>query len=91
MKWKFRLGEAMNTYTPALHTLKERGYTLHSRFIDSSRTNEWIAVKDDRIFFAHNPLSLLGLVAMWEQKGDAWQQADKDNLYMQLVDDNFEV
>lgn len=91
MAWKLKLAEAMNTYNPALLTLKERGYTLRSRFLETSQSIEWIAIKDERAFVSFNPLSLLGLVEVWQQRGDKWsQQPDEENLYKELLNDNFE-
>lgn len=83
----FKLAEAMNTYDPALLVLQEKGYRLHSELGDpDSEWADWIATKDDRQFIATDPLALLGLVAIWEQRGDAWQKKpDEAQVYDKLV------
>lgn len=68
---------AGNTQNPALNTLIEKGYRL---WIEPDASNEvesefidWNAEKNGRYFSATDPVELLGLVAMWEFRGDEWQ------------------
>ena len=73
---------AGNTQNPALNTLREKGYKLwiepddpneeESEFID------WNAEKNGRYFSATDPVELLGLVAMWEFRGDDWQHKTEE-------------
>ena len=39
----------------------------------------WDAEKDNRLFSATNPMELLGLIAMWEIRGDTWRPKDRDD------------
>ncbi len=39
---------------------------------------------------ASNPLTLLGLVAVWEHRGDAWQKKpSEENLYDKIMEEAF--
>lgn len=86
MTYKFSLVDAMNTYNPALFVLRQKGYRV---WVDpggeGAEEEEWRAQKEGRDFFAADPLRLLGLIAMWEQRGDDWQLgAGKPSLYDEI-------
>ena len=82
-----KLAEAMNTYSPALLVLQELGFQLAvERTRESEKWKTWVARKDDRTFFASDPLVLLGLVSLWQHRGDSWQmKAGEDALYDKLI------
>lgn len=88
---KLRISEAMNTYNPALYVLQARGYTVRMQYDEQTKDTTWIAIKDDARFAASNPLSLLGLVAMWEGRGDRWQKhSDEPDAYTELLGDDLD-
>ena len=83
---KLTLVDAMNTYNPALLVLRRKGYHV---WVDpgdeESEDEDWRARKDERDFIASDPLRLLGLIAMWEQRGDGWQRsASEAGLYDEI-------
>jgi hypothetical protein len=70
----FKLADAMNTYNPALLVLRQRGYRVWVDPSDEgSEGEDWRAEKDGRDFIASDPLRLLGLISIWEHRGDSWQ------------------
>ena len=72
-EWKVHIGSAGNTINPCLLTLRGKSYALscsRSREEDGEESTLWRAEKDDRAFSADWPEELLGLVAMWEVRGD---------------------
>jgi hypothetical protein len=82
-----KLAEAMNTYSPALLVLHQLGFQLTvERPRENQKWRTWVARKDDRTFFASDPLVLLGLVSLWQHRGDSWQMKEGENaLYDKLI------
>ena len=67
---------AGNTSNPCLLALREKGYVIRFWFIktgDNDYQKNIDAEKDGRCFSATTEAELLGLVAMWEVRGDPWQ------------------
>ena len=90
-KSKFRIAEAGSVRNPALFVLRKNGCRLGA--YDSS-TETWdqityYAVKDERMFIAYDPLTLLGIVALWENLGDDWQKLPKGNIKDELLSEIF--
>ncbi len=89
----FRLGDAANTHNPALITLKENGYELgiyppdedEEKVDVSHEIGFWWAKKQGHEFIAGDPLSLLGLVYIWEHRGDNWRNDDDIDMFDQLL------
>jgi hypothetical protein len=83
------LHTAGNTPIPCLQALVAKGYTVSHYFLDLGGERprpQWSAEKDARLFTAERLEELLGLVAMWEVRGDDWRLLDgEDALYEQLV------
>lgn len=76
----------MNTYDPALFVLRKKGYRV---WVEpggaEGESGGWRAEKDGRDFYASDPLRLLGLIALWEQRGDDWQLSAGDpDLYDEI-------
>ena len=84
---------AGNTYNSALLALRSKGYKLKLEYTKNSDENglfpylpDWDAEKDGCVFSATNPVELLGLVAMWETRGNNWKtQDDEPILYNELL------
>jgi len=81
----FRMVDAMNTHNPALITLKEMGYELgiypperdeDEVEVPQTEIGHWWAQKYKHEFVASDPLSLLGIVSIWEHRGDKWINED---------------
>jgi hypothetical protein len=72
---------AGNTYGPALLALRAKGYRVWLEYMEvNDPRNPWYphmpdyqAEKEGAYFSATSPVELLGLVAMWEVRGDDWQ------------------
>ena len=72
---------AGNTWIPALLALRSKGYRLWLEYSKIDDTNnpyypympDYQAVKNGAYFSATTSVELLGLVAMWETRGDDWR------------------
>jgi hypothetical protein len=67
---------AGNTWNPCLLALREKGYTISCWYTLSGKNDyqkNIDAEKDGRHFSATTEAELLGLVAMWEVRGDDWK------------------
>ena len=70
-----------NTELPCLHALRAKGYRLQLDYIRLDGPEcpqpryqlDYQAERDGARFCATTPAELLGLVAMWEVRGDDWQ------------------
>ena len=66
---------AGNTYNPILLAIQTKNYKITLSFTvdeDGHETSHYDAEKDNRRFSARSPAELLGLIAMWEVRGDNW-------------------
>ena len=67
---------AGNTMTPCLQVIVSKGYTV-AHYVDRTAGERelpfWDAEKDGRCFSATGVEELLGLISMWEQRGDDWR------------------
>lgn len=84
------IANAGNTVIPCLQAIAAKGYTVDHYFLGEAPGEwdhpQWVAEKDQRIFFADSPNELLGLIAMWEVRGDDWQIKDGEvDLYDDFV------
>lgn len=79
---------AGNTENPCLLALRAKGYKLtlwFTRDRAGDYQQDYDAEKDGRLFSATTPAELLGLVAMWEVRGDDWQtRAGEPYIYDEL-------
>ncbi len=85
-----QIGTAGNTANPTLYALKQKGYAVtlsYWRDGNGDFSSSYTAMKEGRRFIAESPEELLGLVAMWEVRGDDWrsstdeEQAWRDALF----------
>jgi hypothetical protein len=72
-----------NTYNPSLLVLRQKGYELWLE--RGENASLWCARKGDRSFLAYTGPELLGLVVLWEQLGENWNQQTPD-IYSELVE-----
>jgi hypothetical protein len=75
MSNQIRIAAGANTMVPAYLTLLDKGYQV-SRIDVGEREETWQALKGDEEFFAEEPMSLLGLVALFESRGANWRATD---------------
>ncbi|HEY4263252.1 MAG TPA: hypothetical protein VGM98_24030 [Schlesneria sp.] len=67
---------AGNTMIPAFCAIAAKGYSItiwHNRHDDGDLSTQFDAQSNGRSFSATSPEELLGLIAMWEVRGDDWQ------------------
>ncbi|HIH09821.1 MAG TPA: hypothetical protein HA254_04070 [Candidatus Diapherotrites archaeon] len=69
------ISSAGNTAAPAYLVLKSKGYEL---FRDASNPNLWIAQKGKNKFIAESTVELLGLILIYESRGENWMANDKE-------------
>ena len=78
-----RIAMAANTLAPAYAALLKKGYRVERRRDPSGGC---LASKDGHSFLAENPVELLGLIAMAEMRGEAWQASDREvELFLQQL------
>ncbi len=78
MPRKVAIATAGNVLVPAYLALQAKGYRV-SRFTPGrGREEAWRAAKAGEEFTAEDPLSLLGLVALYETRGARWQATDEE-------------
>ncbi len=78
---------AGNTFNPCLLAIRAKGYEIKLWFIkhgDDEYMTNWDAEKEGQSFSATTPQELLGLIAMWEVRGDDWQTGDEPNIFDEL-------
>ena len=76
VNYRTKIRAAGNTAAPALYALHAKGYAVtlsYGRDDADGYTAEYEAEKDGCLFSATTPEELLGLVAMWEVRGDDWR------------------
>jgi hypothetical protein len=90
MDLKLQIVDAMNTFSVALLVLKEKKYNLGiepTEDEDDDELGQWYAEKEGRKFWAWDPLRLLGLVALWEIRGDDWALSEgEEDLYNKMIE-----
>ncbi|MEL6189958.1 MAG: hypothetical protein AAFU79_35485, partial [Myxococcota bacterium] len=84
---KLNIGIAGNTGPRALFVLVEKGYAVEKAYVRETNTetgqhdyhSSFTASRDGRLFSARSEEALLGLVALWEYRGDDWRATSKAN------------
>jgi hypothetical protein len=70
---------AGNTIAPCFAVIKQKGYIIET-YVNEDSNGEysytWNAVKESHRFSATCPVELLGLISMWETRGDDWKASD---------------
>lgn len=90
-EWTLCIRIAGNTMIPCLQAIAAKGYTVTHYFHGDKPgdfdQSQWDAEKDGRLFSATGLEELLGLIAMWEVRGDDWPlKSGEDELYNRLVE-----
>jgi len=84
--YSFCIRIAGNTYPRSLMVLHKKGYELRNWCVCSVDENNketyeqdtYEALKDGKLFSALTPVELLGLVALWEARGDSWRNVSQE-------------
>jgi len=76
-----RIATAGNTENPALLVLKAKGYEVRVGLDEEGQIVSFWARQNSNVFIADSLVSLLGLVALWENRGDNWPTHDDEPDY----------
>lgn len=90
-EYQLSISIAGNTLIPTLHAIRNKGYSVSHYFLNDTpgewENPQWDAEREGRVFSATSPESLLGLIGMWEIRGDDWRLKDGESeFYDQLVE-----
>ena len=90
-EWVLSIRIAGNTLIPCLQAIVAKGYAVTHYYLGSKPGDwdrpQWDAEKDGRQFSATSVEELLGLIAMWEVRGDSWRHKTGEvALYDRLVE-----
>jgi hypothetical protein len=82
-----KIAAAGNTDNPAILAIHTKGYRLSTYSYELHPGEnipriDIIAEKDGNKFIAENGPTLLGLIAMWEIRGDDWQCSEDERLIL---------
>lgn len=84
-----RVASAANVEVPAILALESMGFTVASRIVNADHKMVWTATGKEDEYAAEDPLSLLGLVKLYEVRGDNWQASDDDIAkYLPMLEGN---
>ncbi len=76
----------VKTYDPALLVLGAKGYSVRLEAREDHHAY-WHAAKEGHRFAATNPVELLGVVALWEARGENWpRQQGEASVYEELLE-----
>lgn len=83
--WDFCIRSAGNTGTKCLMTIRQKGYKIRIYYIEKDEQQaDYIsffeAKKNGHYFSAINAEELLGLIAMWEVRGDNWREVTEEEM-----------
>jgi hypothetical protein len=79
MAVKLAISAAGNTYVPAYLVLLEKGYAVRREEPPSAGGEAlWYAENEEHRFIAEDVLLLLGLVALYEARGEQWKASDAE-------------
>lgn len=89
--------DGLPSYNPALLVLEANGYELGiypPSYDEGEEPRDdaigfWFARRDGKEFVAGDPLSLLGVASICEQRGDAWPSPNDRDLYDELLEKHF--
>jgi len=76
-EYKLSIRIAGNTMAPCAAVIEAKGYAI-SHYYSEAEVPFWDAEKEGRRFSADSAEALLGLIAMWEQRGDDWYVNDDE-------------
>jgi hypothetical protein len=73
-----RIATAGNTINPALLVLKAKGYEVRCKTDEEGQIVTYWARRDGNVFIGEDPVSVLGLVTLWEHRGEDWKTRDNE-------------
>lgn len=85
MTTRTKIVAAGNTLAPALSILRKLGYTVTR---EKSDEQQYRAQNETCVFSADDPLTLLGLVKIYEVRGHDWQPSEEEVQRFLLLEDD---
>ncbi len=70
------LAAAGNTVIPAIQVLKKLGYTVSTTWEGGNQL--FVAGRDNNTFIGGDPVMVLGLIKLYEVKGENWRVSDAE-------------
>ncbi|GBL06341.1 hypothetical protein [Glaciecola sp. KUL10] len=71
-----KMSSAANTEIPSFYLVEKLGFTVSKKLI--ADTEHWIAKKEENEFMATGLTELLGIIRLYEIKGDGWRATDEE-------------
>jgi len=71
-----RIASAANVIVPAYLSLRQKGYSVSRAKRPAGEA--WTAEKDGNTFTADDPVALLGIVCLFETRGENWNASDRE-------------
>jgi hypothetical protein len=62
-------------------------YQISIQVNQSDDSVSYTASNEDNIFYANDPISLLGLIVLGETRGDKWRLSEDEVSYIELIED----
>jgi hypothetical protein len=78
MSPKTTIATAGNTIIPAYLALLQKGYSISCESRAGAAKELWVAEDASTRFIAEDPLLLLGLVGLYEIRGERWPATDSE-------------
>ncbi len=72
------IGAAGNTDTAAYAVLLEQGFTMEARQRSIDEEPVYVAKRGSDSFTGGGPLEILGLIFLYQARGDNWMPADEE-------------
>ena len=73
-----KIASAGNSDTVCYGALIQKGYSVSIIVNSSGRTGQYKAEKDQMIFIGDSPIETLGLVALYELRGEDWRNTQEE-------------
>lgn len=73
-----KIASAGNSDTAAFHALIKKGYSVWVVPKSDGNTGWYVAKKENQEFIGDNFLETIGLIAMFEARGEDWKPTDKE-------------
>lgn len=72
------LAAAGSAEVPAFLVLESKGFQVDRQFDNASNTESWVASDGQLTLHGSGPLELLGLLSLYETRGNGWHASDGD-------------
>src|SRR5262245_54935130 len=75
---KTTIADAGNVLVPAYLVIIQKGYSVAHEKLGYEEEELWIAENPSNRFVAEDPLHLLGLITLYETRGEEWEASDNE-------------